>query len=135
MTHTYDYSAEIAADLKILSINLKRDLAAIIPLNPTCADVVRLAIINDISSKEAFDIDGMAVLLDKSRSFIKRRVRHLERRGWLRYNKFSGAIKMGDLFFLKDFEFIADLNFLIDQTRNSLEEIQLQARTNDFVVA
>jgi len=135
MTYTDDYSAEITAELEILSINLKRDLTEIMPLNPTCADVVRLAIINDVDSKVAVDIDEMAVFLEKPRSYIKRRVRHLEKRGWLRYNKFTGKIKMGDLFFLKNIEFIADLNLLIDQTRNSLKVIQSQANTNYFALA
>ncbi len=135
MTYAYDFSTEITAELDILSINLSRELSTIMPLNPTCADLIRLAMINDISSKVAFDIEELSAFLNKSVSYVSRRVRHLDKRGWLRHNKFTGAIRMGDLFLMADDPNIADLNFLVNQTKASLEEMQAQSGLNTIAMA
>ena len=135
MVNIYDFSAEITAELDILSINLTRKLATIMPLNPTCADIVRLAMINDISSKVAIDLDEMILFLGKPSSFVSRRVRHLERRGWIHLNKFTGVTNMGELFSITEVKLIKDLIFLVEQTRTSLEEMRSHSDPDSMAFA
>ena len=135
MTTKDDLSAEVTAELDLLSINLRRDLAAIMPLNPTCADIVRMVIVNDIFYKASIDAEKLSLTLGKSINFVNRRIKYLEKCGWLLRVKFTRKIKMGDLFFLDDVGYINDLNFLINQTRRSLKEIQTLFGRNNMALA
>ena len=135
MTTKDDLSAEVTAELNLLSINLRRDLAAIMPLNPTCADIVRMVIVNDVFYKASIDAEKLSLTLGKSFNFVNRRIKYLEKCGWLHRIKFTRRIKMGDLFFLDDVGYISDLNFLINQTRRSLKEMQTLFGRNNMAVA
>lgn len=135
MTYAPDISAEITAELDILSINLKRELAAIMPVNPTCADILRMVVVNDVSSSVALDIGELSSYTDKTLAFIKRRVTVMAKRGWLRYSRRTGRVKMGDLFAMKEHSVIRELDFLISQTQNSLKELQTEHKSEDFAFA
>jgi hypothetical protein len=130
-----DNSAEITAELDILSINLRREFGRIMPLHRTSGDIVRLAIVNDVSSRFALDIKELSFFLDKSVAYIKRRVTVLEQRGWIRCDKVSNKIIIGDLFSVEGLSDIEDLKFLMNQTRDSLEEMLAPSEFNGLALA